>query len=175
MEEQRRPDVLDALNLIEAEEEAIRRLIEEEKIPVARRETEKEIVLFDGKSKVKVKVPTATVIANYHDRAFARWSKGEGTTDAEVYLLSQCLLSYELYDENGELIVNSSQVPKNRFLETFLETVHPLVFRWLVRELVLLSGADFVKVLRKFDEILREKGLVTPEPEGGSEGNPPST
>jgi len=166
--EQQTPNVTPTLDIIEAEEEALRQIIQEEGIPVVRKSDTVTLTLFDGKSTVSVKVPSATVISTFYDKSYARWVKGEGVTDAELYLISQCLEGYTLYDpDTGEILVDSKKIPKSKLVTTFIESVHPLVYRWLIRKLILLSGVDYTKILRRVDEIMRERGLIT---ESGEEG-----
>lgn len=157
-----------SLDIVEAEEEALREIIQEEGIPVVRKTDKVTLTLFDGKSTVVVKVPTATVISNFYDKSYSRWMKGEGITEAELYLISQCLESYTLYDpDTGEVLLDSKNVPKAKLVSAFIDHIHPLVYRWLVRKLIALGGVDYTKILRRVDEILREKGLIG---EGVSEG-----
>lgn len=166
--EQMTTQVEQNLDVVAAEEEALRQIIEEEGIPVVRKQDKVTLTLFDKKSTVTVKVPTATIISTFYDKSYSKWMKGEGMTEAEIYLISQCLESYTLYDpETGEILVNSKQIPKGKLVSTFIETIHPLVYRWLIRKLILLSGVDYVKVLRRVDEIMRERGLTTETTEEG--------
>ncbi|MEM4296821.1 MAG: hypothetical protein QW815_00450 [Nitrososphaerota archaeon] len=156
------------LDVVEAEEEALRQLIMEEGIPVVRKTSQVTLTLFDGKSTVVVKPPTATIISTFYDKSYSKWMKGEGMTEAELYLLSQCLEGYTLYDpETGEILVDSKKIPKGKLVSTFIENIHPLIYRWLLRKLIILSGVDYTKILRRVDEIMKEKGLISEVPEEG--------